>query len=42
MFLMTKMLRPTGGWISPISITIVITHAEPDQVEAGRLAAAAG
>ncbi len=25
MFLITKMFRPTGGWISPVSITMVIT-----------------
>ena len=30
MFLMTKMLRPTGGWISPISMTIVM--ATPNQI----------
>ncbi len=25
MFLMTKMFRPTGGWIRPISMVMVIT-----------------
>ena len=30
MFLMTKMFSPTGGWISPISITIVIVT--PNQI----------
>jgi hypothetical protein len=30
MFLMTKMFSPTGGWISPISMTMVMTT--PNQI----------
>ena len=36
---MTKMFRPTGGWISPISITMVMTT--PNQMMS-KLAARSG
>ena len=42
MFLITKILRPTGGWINPISITIVITtpnqiRSKPAALSGGRM-----
>ena len=42
MFLMTKMLRPTGGWISPISMVMVITtpnhtRSKPADFSGGRM-----
>ena len=38
--LMTKMLRPTGGWISPISITTAITT--PNQIRSNPAARSGG
>ena len=42
MFLITKMFSPTGGWISPISITIVIStpnqiRSKPAALSGGRM-----
>ena len=42
MFLITKMLSPTGGWINPISITMVIstpnqTRSNPAVFSGGRM-----
>ncbi len=42
MFLMTKMLRPTGGWIRPISMVMVITtpnhtRSKPAAFSGGRM-----
>ena len=42
MFLITKMLSPTGGWISPVSMTIVIripnhTRSKPAALSGGRM-----
>src|SRR5262249_61423951 len=40
MFLMTKRLSPTGGWIRPISITIVMTT--PNQIRSNCAARSGG
>ena len=37
---MTKMLRPTGGWINPISITMVIST--PNQMRSNPAARSGG
>ena len=42
MFLMTKMLSPTGGWMRPVSITMVIstpnhTRSKPAAFSGGRM-----
>ena len=42
MFLITNRLRPTGGWMSPVSMTIVIstpnqTRSKPSAFSGGRM-----